>query len=77
MSFTLEDTISGLSYKFHLVIGTAIGFLTSIITDNANQLALTFLMGVAGALGAAVVKFTIDLFKRYKKKSKKDQNGEN
>lgn len=66
----LEDTIDGLSYKFHMVIGTAIGFLTSVITNNVDEIFLTFMLGVAGALGASFVKLMVDLVKKSNKRGK-------
>lgn len=61
---SIEDTINGMSYKLHLVVGASMGFISSVLTDNADQIVLTFVLGVVGALGAACVKLLVDVIRK-------------
>ena len=66
MKDSIIDTLHEWGYKFTTLIGGGVGVTYSFLQNHADEIALTFLLGAAGAAGAGVIKFLIDKF-LYKK----------
>lgn len=64
------DSTTELPYNLHILLGFAVGILTSAITEHLGDVFVTFLLGGSSALGAGLVKFLLERLKRIKKKEK-------
>lgn len=63
----ITEAFSGISYKFNIIIGFSTGVFASALSDNLNDIILTFILGASSALGAALIKYIMNKIKRKEK----------
>lgn len=67
---SLTEHVSSISMKFYMTIGAILGGLKAIIETNGGDIALTFVLGFIGAIGAGVAKIVLERIVLWRKKKK-------